>query len=227
MLYYSGHSDDEGLLLGKDKLGYSELRAAIEKVPAAVRVAILDSCSSGSLTRAKGGSSKPAFLLDASSIQEGHAYITSSSADEAAQESDRIGGSFFTHYLVSALRGAADSHGEGKVTLNEAYAYSFRETLASTENTQYGPQHPGYEISLTGSGDLVVTDLRSSKAGLSFSEELAGEIYVRDAKGNLSVELDKASGDRMELGLPPGKYSVAMIDGDDEVPGRRPRRERR
>ena len=141
VLYYSGHSDDEGLLLGREKLGYSELRADIEKVPAAVRVAILDSCSSGSLTRAKGGSSRPAFLYDESSVQEGHAYITSSSADEAAQESDRIGGSFFTHYLISALRGAADARGEGKVTLNEAYAYSFRETLASTENTQYGPQH--------------------------------------------------------------------------------------
>jgi hypothetical protein len=213
LLYYSGHSDDEGLLLGRDRLGYAELRAAIEKVPAAVRVAILDSCSSGSLTRAKGGKASPAFLYDASSIMEGHAYITSSSADEAAQESDRIGGSFFTHYFVSALRGAADAHGEGKVTLNEAYAYSFRETLASTENTQYGPQHPGYEISLTGSGDLVVTDLRSSKAGLTLSEELSGPMYVRDAKGNLAVELDKAAGDRMELGLPPGKYSVAMIEG--------------
>jgi hypothetical protein len=213
VLYYSGHSDDEGLLLGKDKLGYSELRASIEKVPAAVRVAILDSCSSGSLTRAKGGSARPAFLYDASSVMEGHAFITSSSADEAAQESDRIGGSFFTHYLVSALRGAADTHGEGVVTLNEAYAYSFRETLASTENTQYGPQHPGYEISLTGSGDLVVTDLRSLKAGLSLSEELSGSIYVRDAKGNLAVELDKAEGDRMELGLPPGRYSVALIEG--------------
>jgi hypothetical protein len=214
LLYYSGHSDDEGLLLGKDRLGYAELREAIEKVPAAVRVAILDSCSSGSLTRAKGGKASPAFLYDASSIMEGHAYITSSSADEAAQESDRIGGSFFTHYFVSALRGAADAHGEGKVTLNEAYAYSFRETLAATENTQYGPQHPGYEISLTGSGDLVVTDLRSSKAGLSLSAELSGSMYVRDAKGNLAVELDKAAGERMELGLPPGKYSVAMIEGD-------------
>lgn len=215
VLYYSGHSDDEGLLLGKERLGYPELRAEIEKVPAAVRVAILDSCSSGSLTRAKGGSSRPAFLYDESSIQEGHAYITSSSADEAAQESDRIGGSFFTHYLISALRGAADARGEGKVTLNEAYAYSFRETLASTENTRYGPQHPGYEISLTGSGDLVVTDLRSSKAGLILSEELAGSMYVRDAKGNLAVELDKAAGDRMELGLPPGRYSVALIEGNE------------
>jgi len=213
MLYYSGHSDEEGLLLGKEKLGYSDLRSAIEKVPAAVRIAIVDSCSSGSLTRAKGGSSRPAFLFDASSDMEGHAYITSSSEAEAAQESDRIGGSFFTHYLVSALRGAADVHGEGKVTLNEAYAYAFRETLASTENTQFGPQHPAYEISLTGSGDLVFTDLRSSRAGLALSEGLRGSIYIRDAKGNLAVELDKAEGDRMEIGLPPGKYSVAMIEG--------------
>ena len=59
-------------------------------MPAAVRVVILDSCSSGSLTRTKGGSAKPAFRYDASFDMEGHAYITSSSAEEAAQESDRI-----------------------------------------------------------------------------------------------------------------------------------------
>jgi hypothetical protein len=214
VLYYSGHSDEEGLLLGKEKLNYSDLRSAIERVPAAVRVAILDSCSSGSMTRVKGGSPRPAFLFDASSDMEGHAYITSSSEAEAAQESDRIGGSFFTHYLVSALRGAADVRGEGRVTINEAYAYAFRETLASTENTQYGPQHPAYEINLTGSGDLVLTDLRSSKAGLVLTEALSGALYVRDAKGKLAVELDKSEGDRMEIGLPPGKYSVSMIKGD-------------
>jgi hypothetical protein len=214
VLYYSGHSDEEGLLFDKEKLPYAELRADIERVPAAVRVAILDSCSSGALTRAKGGSARPAFLFDASSDMEGHAYITSSSAAEAAQESDRIGGSFFTHHLVSALRGAADLRGQGKVTLNEAYAYAFRETLASTENTQYGPQHPAYEISLTGSGDLVFTDLRSSRAGILLSDELSGSIYVRDAKGNLAVELAKEAGNRMEVGLPQGKYAVSMIDGE-------------
>jgi hypothetical protein len=214
LFYYSGHSDEEGLLLGKEKLGYAELRSAIESVPAAVRVAILDSCSSGSLTRAKGGSPRPAFLYDASSDMEGHAYITSSSVAEAAQESDKIGGSFFTNYLVSALRGAADSSGAGRVTLNEAYAYAFRETLASTENTQYGPQHPAYDISLTGSGDLVVTDLRSARAGLELAEDLSGSVYVRDSKGRLALELEKAAGDRMELGLPPGKYTVSLISGD-------------
>ena len=215
VLYYSGHSDEGGLLLGHEKLGYSDLRAAIERVPAAVRVAIIDSCSSGSLTRAKGGSARPAFLFDASTDMEGHAYITSSSEAEAAQESDKIGGSFFTHYLVSALRGAADTDGKGKVTLNEAYAYAFRETLASTENTQYGPQHPAYEISLNGSGDLVLTDLRSSRAGFALDEDIAGSIYVRDAKGNLAVELDKEAGSPMEIGLPPGKYAVSLIRSGD------------
>jgi uncharacterized caspase-like protein len=59
----------------------------------------------------------------------GYAFLTSSSPDEVAQESDHIGASFFTHYLVSGLRGAADVTGEGKVTLNEAYQFAFNETL--------------------------------------------------------------------------------------------------
>ena len=215
VLYYSGHSDDAGLLLGKERLPYAELRAAIEKVPSAVRVAILDSCSSGSLTRAKGGTARPAFLFDSSSDMAGHAYITSSSAEEAAQESDRIGASFFTYHLVSALRGAADQAGEGRVTLNEAYAYAFRETLASTENTKFGPQHAAYEISLTGSGDLVFTDLRSALAGLDLDEGLAGKLYLRDERGKLALELEKIEGKPMEIGLAPGKYAAVLVDRDE------------
>ena len=34
--------------------------------------------------------------------------LTSSSADEDAQESDAIAGSYFSHHLVSGLRGSAD-----------------------------------------------------------------------------------------------------------------------
>lgn len=217
VLYYSGHSDVEGLLLGSERLAYRELRASIEGVNAVVRVAILDSCFSGGLTRAKGGAARPAFLLDESSDMKGHAYITSSSENEAAQESDRIGGSFFTHHLVSALRGAADSSGEGRVTLNEAYAFAFRETLASTEATRYGPQHPAYDISLTGSGDLVITDIRSAQATLAFAEELEGAIFVRGAGGELVVELDKTPGKRMEVGLPLGTYALSAEKGTEKL----------
>ncbi len=212
VFYYSGHSDERGLILGSDVYPYDDLRAALALARADVRVAILDSCSSGSLTRAKGGSRRPAFLFDATQDMSGHAFLTSSSAAEAAQESDRIGASFFTHYLVSGLRGAADATGDGLVTLNEAYAYAFQETLASTENTQYGPQHPAYDISLTGSGDLVLTDLRAASAVLVVAEEVAGRLYVRDAHGALIVELAKSAGQRIELGLEPGTYALVLDD---------------
>ena len=170
ILYYSGHSDEEGLLLGPNRYSYKKLRSDITNIPADVHIAILDSCSSGALTRSKGGVRKPAFLLDASNVTEGHAFLTSSSADEAAQESDRIQASFFIHYLVSGVRGAADATRDGKVTLNEAYHYAFNETLASTEKTRYGAQHPTFDISLTGTGDIVLTDLRETSAGLSVSK---------------------------------------------------------
>jgi hypothetical protein len=210
IVYYSGHSDDEGLILGKDRFTWEMLRHEINTIPADVKVAILDSCSSGSLTRAKGGVARPAFLFDASTDMTGHAYLTSASAEEAAQESDRIGASFFTHYLISGLRGAADTVGDGVVTLNEAYAYAFQETLASTEKTQYGPQHAAYDINLTGSGDLVLTDLRSAAAVLTVAEEVAGRLYFRDAGGKLAVELNKSAGQKVELGMQPGTYSVVL-----------------
>src|SRR5262249_50263202 len=97
-VYYSGHSDEDGLLLGNERVPYRELRAWIDGVGADVRVAILDSCASGALVRLKGGSFRQPFLSDVSSQARGYAYLTASSADEAAQESDRIGAAFFTYY---------------------------------------------------------------------------------------------------------------------------------
>ena len=78
-------------------------------------------------------------MFDQSIDVRGHAILTASAEDEAAQESDRIGGSFFTHYLVSGLRGAADSSADGRVTLTEAYRFAFDETLARTGTTKAVP----------------------------------------------------------------------------------------
>jgi len=210
VFYYSGHSDEQGLLLGTQRLDYPELRQALEAVPAQVRIAVLDSCASGALTRRKGGVHRPPFLVDASTQVQGHAILTSSSAREVAQESDRIGGSFFTHSLVSGLRGAADTSQDGRVTLNEAYEFAFHETLLRTEQTQAGAQHPAYDIQLQGSGDLVVTDLRGTTAGFVVAEPLQGRLYLRDDQGRLVVELHKPAGRVVELGVEPGHYTVTL-----------------
>ena len=208
VFYFSGHSDEVGLLLDTEKVPYREARATIDRLPADVRVAVLDSCASGAFPRLKGGKRRPPFLYDASSSVKGHAFLTSSSEDEAAQESDRIQASFFTHYLVSGLRGAADYSGDGRVTLNEAYRFAFDETLAQTESTRGGPQHPAYDIRLVGTGDLVMTDIRQTSATLSVDAEVQGRLYIRDPSGRLVAELFKTPGRVVELGLPPGVYHI-------------------
>ena len=83
----------------------------------------------------RAGGRIPAFLTDASSQVKGYAFLTSSSENEAAQESERLQGSFFTQALLTGLRGAADVSGDGQVTLGEAYQFAFAETLAQTTST--------------------------------------------------------------------------------------------
>jgi hypothetical protein len=214
MVYYSGHSDEQGLLLGGDHYGYRELRDNITGMDSDVNIAILDSCSSGAFTRLKGGTRQSPFLFDESVNTKGHAFLTSSSEDEAAQESDSIGGSFFTHYLVSALRGAADSTRDGMVTLNEAYTYAFSETLSRTATTLAGPQHASHEISLTGSGELILTDLRVSSAGIILDENVRGRMFIKDQGGRMVAEVRKEAGVPLALAVPSGRYSVTLDDGD-------------
>ncbi len=213
IFYYSGHADDLGLQLGDEALGYPRLRGLIDSVPAQVRLGLLDSCSSGAFVRRKGGRMRPPLATDNAGI-EGHAYLTSSSAEEAAQESDRIGGSFFTHYLVSGLRGAADVNRDRQVTLHEAYRFAFDETLASTETTLGRAQHPVYDIQLVGTGDLVMTDLRETSALLDIHPNLGGRVYVRDREGRLVAELYKGVGSgSVALALEPGLYNIVVDDG--------------
>ena len=196
-----------------DRYSYRSLREHLDSLPADVRIAVLDACASGAITRLKGGRQRQPFLVDESADMRGHAFLTSSSETEAAQESDRIGGSYFTHYLLSGLRGAADSSGEGKVTLNEAYQFAFNETLGRTVETKGGAQHPSYDINLSGSGDVVITDLRQTSATLVLGEALDGRFFVRNARQELVVELSKPYGRRIELGLEPGRYEVRVQRG--------------
>lgn len=211
IFYYSGHSDESGLLLGVERLSYRELRELLKALHVDVRIAILDSCASGAFTREKGGKRRAPFMVDASGALRGYAFLTSASEDEAAQESDTVGGSFFTHALVSGLRGAADTSGDGKVTLNEAYRYAFDETLSRTGETRFGAQHPAYDIRLAGVGDLVLTDLRETSAELVLGAELAGRVFVRDEAGRLLVELSKHEKKPRALALPAGRYIVDLV----------------
>jgi hypothetical protein len=220
LFYYSGHSDEEGLLLRGARVPYGEIRRWLEELGADIRIAILDSCASGALTRGKGGARVAPFLVDASSRVSGQVILTSSSADEASQESDRVGASYFTHALVTGLRGAADASQDGKVTLSEVYQFAFEETLARTERTRGGPQHAVWDIQLVGAGEVVLTDLRGTGATLVLPAAVAGRFFVRDSGERLVAELRKQAGRPLELALDPGGYRVSREDGGRLVEAR-------
>jgi hypothetical protein len=208
VVYYSGHADEKGLLLGQEKLSYRELKDAMHGIAADVGIGILDACASGVITRLKGGKLQPGFLTDESMQMKGYAFLTSSSEDESAQESERIKGSYFTHALLTGLRGAADATGDGRVTLNEAYQYAFDETLSQTATTQGGAQHPSYDIRMAGTGDVVITDVRQNSCAIVLGPEFDGRFYVRNARKVLVAELYKPAGRTVELGLEPGTYDI-------------------
>jgi hypothetical protein len=216
VVYYSGHADESGILVGGAHYDYARLRQRIRDVPADVHIAIVDSCASGSFTRMKGGARMPPFLRDSSNQVSGFAFLSSSSADEDAQESDRIGASFFTYFFVAGLRGAADRNHDGKITLTEAYQFAYEQTLGRTQNTAHGPQHPAYDMHLSGTGDVVITDLRSTESTLVLPAALRGRITVVDKAGRVAVELTKDAGEPLSLALPNETYSVHVDNGKGE-----------
>ncbi len=212
IFYYSGHSDEENLFLGKDRVSYKEFKDLITSLGADVRIGILDSCASGALTLPKGVIKKPPFMMDTAYDMKGYAFITSSKATEAAQESGRLKRSFFTHNLISGMRGAADRNQDGRITLSEAYQFAFDGTLNQTEKTMAGPQHPVYHIEMSGTGDVVITEIWKSTAVLVLKEELAGKIYIHNKDNVLVVELQKLAGREISIGLDADRYRIINID---------------
>ncbi len=210
VFYYSGHADQKGLLLGAELFPYQNLRRWMDGLSADLKISILDGCSSGAITRMKGGKKQKAFLVDESSTMRGYAFLTSNTEHEAAQESERVKGSFFTYYLMTGMRGAADVSGDGKVTLDEAYQFAYQETLARTLKTQGGTQHPAFDMNLVGTGNVVITDVRQTSAGLLLGEDLTGRVFIRTENNQLVAELQKPVGRAIELGLEPGKYNLDL-----------------
>ena len=217
VVYYSGHSKDGALRLGSGRLPLEELRVALEKAPADVRIGLIDSCRSGEIVRAKGARPAPTFdvATGAGAGPSGLVLIASSAAGEDSQESDAVGASWFTHHLASGLLGGADVSGDRRVTLSEAYAYAYARTVGSTASSSGGVQHPVFLYDLGGAGDVVLSDLTPFSGGLVFPEGSEGLYVVLDRSGRAVAEVSKIAGAERRLALAPGKYTVKKRLADE------------
>ncbi|MGD0605117.1 MAG: hypothetical protein ABSA53_16150 [Streptosporangiaceae bacterium] len=110
----------------------------LEECRAARQLVILDCCFSGAFARgtAKGGAGTDVRLGQRLAAGgRGRVILTASRSAEGPRESD-LGGrgsdSVFTRFLVQGLRtGAADSNGDGLISVDDAYSYAYEQVMAS------------------------------------------------------------------------------------------------
>ena len=214
LFYYSGHADGDSLELNDTILSFGDLSAYLKRSVADVRLAFLDSCRSGALVGTKGGARGPAFDIQVREdlASAGYAVVTSSTADELSQEAREIRGSYFTHYLVSGLRGSADQSRDGKVTLAEAYRHAYSLTVARTSTSIGGSQHPMYDFRLSGRGDIVLTSTFDQSSTLQVGGMDAGRLVIVDAAGETVVaEVQLDAHEETRLALNSGSYRAYWL----------------
>lgn len=220
IFYYSGHSDGVALELGRDRFTFAALRTWLKDTGADIRIAFVDACKSGALLATKGGTPGPAFQIRLSDdlSSTGEALLTSSAADENALESKEIGGSFFTHHLVSGLRGAADASGDSRVTLTEAYQYAYRQTITTSGATLAGPQHPAYDYRLSGQGELILTELDQPTAALALPAGFDRALVIELGRDQVIAELGRGISTR--IAVLPGRYGIRAWKRDRAFEGK-------
>lgn len=213
--FYSGHSDASALHLRGPVLALTALADRLSNTKAGLTLAVLDSCRSGAILGTKGATPVAAVRLLADEPVQGFAMLSSSGADELAQESRALAGSIFTHHWVSALRGAGDVDGDGVVRLTEAYGYAYDRTRVDTEASAL-PQRPGFRFSLKGQGDVALTRLITNAATLELEAEQSQRYVVTDsAEQHLVAEARSDPTERRRLQLAAGTYRIKrpVIDG--------------
>ncbi|MBX2803162.1 MAG: caspase family protein [Myxococcales bacterium] len=220
VFYYSGHARSQALTLGPSELSLQRLRQQLEAMPSTVTVAVLDACQSGAISSVKGVEPATDFSYNSTHTlrSQGLAVMASSTGSELSQESDAIGGSFFTHHLVAGLRGPADTDDNGAVSLDEAYRYAYHRTLVTTTPTQVGGQHVTLETQLRGQGDMVLTRPSEANAWLLLDGPSGRVLVVRADTGVVVAELVREGTDAMSLALTNGRYQVI---GRDDTGGYR------
>jgi Caspase domain len=212
LFYYSGHADAESLHLSGTRLPLDQLLATLGAIPAQLRLGILDACQSGAATRSKGFAVGPAFSLRVAEPAQGQVLISSSAADEKSFESDVLRGALFTNHFAAGLRGAADADGSRRVTLSEAYAYAYTQTLRSSLYSASGPQHPTFRWDVSGRQDVALTVL-TSRAALNLQSESNGAYILFDGlEREVIAEVPARRNDRWRLALGAGSYVVQKRD---------------
>jgi hypothetical protein len=214
IFYFSGHGDRSAIHLGDERLPIDVIEARLRSVNAALRIVVLDACRTND-GRPKGFSDADPFAvqLPEGDAAKGTVRLHASADGEVAQESDELGGAVFTHYWVNGLLGAADANDDGEITLGEAYAYAYQQTLWRSAVSSGVEQRPSALIDLQEAAPLVLS--RTTRSSAIRFPLAADTHYVVYGLGSQTVVGDLwGTADRHKtLAVKQGRYVVHRRGG--------------
>lgn len=199
VLYFSGHGlrDEMGTLylaftntarsrLRSTAIKSDYIREAMDQSRSRRQVVILDCCNSGAFPQGVKADIGGNMGITTAFQGYGRFVLTASDATQFAWEGDKVIGetqnSLFTHFLIKGLQGEADDNGDGRITIDELYDYTYRQISKATPK-----QTPTKSISRQ-EGEIVLRDnIRFEDIKpVPLPDELMNEIedtrpYVREA----------------------------------------------
>ncbi len=212
--YFSGHGDREALHLGNEIYRQADLASYLDRMPAFLRVGIVDACRTTAVTRTKGMSVEPGFAISLGALSEasGTVWVHASADGEAAQESSELGGSIFTHYWLSGLRGAADRDGDRWVSLSEAYHYAYNQTLVRSARASGVLQRPSVAMNLSEIGPVNLTEIGTRGATIAMAPGADIHYLIYGVRSQAVIAEAWGLADRpVEIALAPGEYVIHRL----------------
>jgi hypothetical protein len=211
LLFYSGHGDvaaGEGYVVLEDRrLTRSALHALLARSPAARNHVFIDACKSYFLAfeRGPGGNREAyarSFVADTIPAHlRNTGFVLSTSSGRDSHEWERYQAGILSHEVRSALRGAADTDGDGRVTYAELGAF-LAAANQSIENERFRPDFlvrpPGHDLGQAVLGWAAAPGgppLRVEGGGV-------GHLYIETARGERLLDAHPAPGQSLLLHLP-------------------------
>lgn len=138
---YSGHGFDGGISCydTNNVIFCSEIQNIMKNVKARRKIILINACHSGSFSKKYGNDAR---VKDYKSNKSNILLYLSSRANEPSWENSGMSTSYFFNRLIKALKGAADSNNDSKVTARELFNYVNHNVIKDTNDRQH-PQMYG------------------------------------------------------------------------------------
>jgi hypothetical protein len=210
LIFYSGHGDvdrGEGFVVLEDRrLTRTMLYALLARSPAAHNHVFIDACKSYFLAfdRGPGGRREPyagAFAVEAVPAQLGNTgFVLSTSSGRDSHEWERLQAGILSYEVRAALRGAADTDGDGRVTYAELGAF-LSNANQEISNARYRPEFtvrpPGRDLH-----QEVLRWGTPAEASVRIEAGSIGHFYVETARGVRLLDAHPGATQVLQLHVP-------------------------